>query len=221
METPVEQTLASDPAELFNFLSFMTDDQRPYFYRVSSSLRMFLGSFCLLVLAWGTLMRSFVYNHFSNIKLTERPINIYLLFDIILFHCTNTFFVLHYTSIIFTGETSVIFIGHLFGLNVNLHSYCSVFSNIGLFALAYSSSGSCGLAVFRMFCVRSTNWVKFRIGEYRLLTFLVVFSVILSVGMTVMFTSGESTGRSVNNTCMGRSQIVQVFQTSYGTYITL
>jgi hypothetical protein len=28
METPVEQTLASDPAELFNFLSFMTDDQR-------------------------------------------------------------------------------------------------------------------------------------------------------------------------------------------------
>ena len=149
MEAPIVQTLEPDPTELYDFLLHMTEDQRPYFYRLTTSLQIVLGSFCLLTSAWGTLMKSLIYNHFRSIKLTERPINIYVLFDMILFHCLNTFFVLNYTLIIFTGETPASLIRNITGINVSSHSYCSLFSYAGFFGMAYSSSGSCGLAVFR------------------------------------------------------------------------
>ena len=149
METHGIQNLESDPTELFNFLLHMTEDQRPYYYQLTTSLRIVLGSFCLLILAWGTLMKSFVYNHFRSIKLTERPINIYILFDMILFHFLNTLFVLNYTLIIITGETPASLIRNITGMNVSSHSYCLLFSYTGFFAMAYGSSGSCGLAVFR------------------------------------------------------------------------
>ena len=67
--------------ELYNFLPQMVDDERSLFFQMPFYQKVLMTLTILLSLAWGTLMKCFIFYCTSKDKWTDRPINVLIVLD--------------------------------------------------------------------------------------------------------------------------------------------
>jgi len=157
---------------------------------------------------WGTLMKQLIYQHLMNSKLLRRPINSMILVDEIFHHITNGFLIIQVSIWLISGNTNTTFskLLHLDWI-VSPHSYCKIFTTVGIFTFQYATYGSVGVAVLRVLYFKENTWaLKSRLYVSLVPPITVAWTVISSW----MFISEPGTARIALNSCMGRTENFQV-----------
>ena len=82
---------------------------------------------------------------------------------------------------------------------------CWAFMVIGAFGVTYLCIGSLGMAIYRLLYIKNENWVKYKIGEKRLLFIVFFSSFAITTILVMMFTIEDSGDRSGFNMCTSLS----------------
>ena len=68
-------------SELFEFLPLMVEDERTIYFRGEMPERIFFTTLYMVCGVWGALMKIFLLYNLMQQKISERPINILIMFD--------------------------------------------------------------------------------------------------------------------------------------------
>ena len=83
--------------------------------------------------------------------------------------------------------------------------YCSLINAVTTFGIVYMSSGSFGIALYRIMYIRFENLVKYHIGEKNLLLLISWGGIGITSGISYMHKIEESSLRVATNICFGIS----------------
>ena len=72
------------------------------------------------------------------------------------------------------------------------------------------TTGSLGMAFYRLFYVKAPNFVKYRIGETQLLILIATVGLTASTVLTIVFGFGKAKTRAALNICLDHSRLDQV-----------
>ncbi len=110
--------------ELYSFITFMKEDERSYFLKISPFWKMCVGCFTIFVFVSGSFMKFVVYSYFrKNQRISSRPINILILLDQILNHALYTFFIFFQLLRIFTDQTLAMFLEENLNVPIDKHTW--------------------------------------------------------------------------------------------------
>jgi hypothetical protein len=72
------------------------------------------------------------------------------------------------------------------------------------------TTGSLGMAIYRLLYVKAPNFVKYKIGEGKLLILIATAGLSASTFLTMIFASGKARTRAALNICLDHSRLSQV-----------
>ncbi len=72
------------------------------------------------------------------------------------------------------------------------------------------TTGSLGMAFFRLLYVKAPNYVKYNIGENQLLLLIATVGLAASTVLTIVFGFGKAKTRAALNICLDHSLLSQV-----------
>ncbi len=104
--------------ELFNDLT-----------QLLNSIKMFFGIAILLCYLIGTIGKIFIYNHIKSFKMSERPINILIFLDEMIYHSLITFTTLNLLIVLLADQTPCNFFYYYLGIKVNQEVIYSIVSS--------------------------------------------------------------------------------------------
>ena len=87
-------------------------------------------------------------------------------------------------------------------------TWCSLTWYVGIYGGAYRTFGSLGMAVYRLLLFKRNNWVL-SFGKKTLGTIVLIFSIMMSIGVTIGFGTGNgpaSRKQVTWNWCVGRNE---------------
>jgi len=87
--------------------------------RLSVSSKMSFGIIILLSYIIGTIGKIFIYNHIKSFKMRERPINVLIFIDELIYHSLITVSTFNLVIVLLSGQTPSNFIATYFGIEVN------------------------------------------------------------------------------------------------------
>ena len=79
-------TSTMNTSELFDFLPFMTEDERPLAIRSSTGVKVVILTIVSVALLWCSAMKFFIYKYIARQKIAERPFSVLVLVDQIMHH---------------------------------------------------------------------------------------------------------------------------------------
>ena len=173
----------------------------PYFRNLPYTSRLSLSIAMVCTSIIGTYFKMLLYKGIFWVRKEtrgwmHRPINILILLSSVIRHTTHL-------------------ITNSFGIHALLSStppiqifgplYCTIINIITTFGVVYLASGSFGIAVYRIMYIRFENFVKYRIGEKKLVIIISLGSLLISSAITYLHKIEESGDRVANNICFGMS----------------
>jgi len=177
----------ADLKEVLSILVHLTDDERPSYYKIRNFVNFIFAFILLISLAWGTAMKLVVYNFYRNVKITERPINLYILVDLLFHHVIYLIYVSVYATLLMTGKPPIYLINNVFKLNIKPESFCFFYGQVAWFAFSQTSASNFGIAFYRLLCIQKTTWVKNTLGDKKLLAYISILTFILSGNLKFWF----------------------------------
>jgi hypothetical protein len=161
----------------------------PYLVRITISL------FLMSVILAGLKTRKVIFNYLTAPETKMIPINVLILINLIsstLFSTTNFTFIM------------IAIINHLPFSCLLGDKSCKWIAFSGCLGFTGSIIWTCLIAVSRIFYIKAQNWVKFKIGEQRLLTYLVSIGIFLQLTLsTFIFYFDDAS--FLNKMCSHRS----------------
>ena len=91
----------------------------PGLSRLSDFSKMSFGIMILLSYMIGTIGKMFIYNHIKCFKMGERPINVLILIDEMIYHSIMTFTTYNLLIVLLADQTPCYFFSNYLGIEVN------------------------------------------------------------------------------------------------------
>ena len=129
--------------------------------------------------------------------------------------------VIHQVSHVLAGSWYVLcmIMDTPFSENVGYGS-CWAFMLIGTTGVTYLTIGSLGMSIYRLLYIKRENFVKYKIGEKRLLMIVLITGFTLTAILVFMFTYEDSADRAGVNMCtalsIGDTEILMDYKMSVG-----
>ena len=159
-------------------------------------------SSCLI----GSLFKGVIYKHIlgsGGHNLKDRPINVLILVSAVVHHVTQFSVALHLTATLVFDIAP----GDIFG-----RVYCDILMVFECWGLVYGlTTGTLGIAIYRVLYIKRDVWVKYHIGETRLLLIILfVGFVVNSLVPAFLFYDiniDHTYTRFAHNLCIGLSDV--------------
>ena len=169
---------------------------------VAIAISLSIGSF------FKGIMYTYMFkNNKNNRGWMHRPINVLTISSAVIHHLTHVSLGIWYV-VIMVSESPL---GPTLG-----YQYCQVMDVVGVYAIAYLSVGSLGIAIYRVLYMKYQQWVKFGVGEIRLLWIVLSLSVSLSGLLVFLYKLEPSSYRFQMNACNGESFTYAQILIDYG-----
>jgi hypothetical protein len=98
----------------------------------------------------------------------------------------------------------------LFGEILSRENYCWSFFYIHTWSIIYFAADGLGMAVVRLVYIKNGTWLKYRFGEMKLLGIAGTGIVVISILLTSLYGTENTSKHSVYNMCTGQNQEFQV-----------
>ena len=140
------------------------------------------GWICMVV---GSFYRYIVYRHLFNEYKKKKlsPINILIIFSIVISHLGILISVIYDTLVVYYGENLRIITGY---------EFCFVVRFMFGFEMFYSFVSTLGIALYRILLIKQNNWVKYGIGEENLLHIILLIGLISTLGVGIALLTADS-----------------------------
>ena len=142
-------TIMTRREELFQFMTYMTQDERAYILTLGLSSKLFFTLTAILFWICSTIMKCVMYNHLRRMKTEERPITILIIIGQIADYAVHTFVVANFFLMTVSGVAPIDFLNTFFQLNLNAYNYCWTYCYITYFWVGYASYSGFGMALVR------------------------------------------------------------------------
>ena len=160
----------------------------------------------------GSYFKSIMYRYVftsnkNNRGWMHRPINV----------LTISSAIIHHISSVSVGIWSVALMisESPFGQTLGAQ-YCELMDVVLIYGIAYLSVGSLGISFYRVLYIKHQQWVKFVIGEGRLLSIVLSLSIAVSGILVFLYKLETSSNRILLNACYGESFMYGNFLIDYG-----
>ena len=148
----------------------------------------------------GSYFKSILYRSIHTEKFRDRPINVLILVDAVVYHfCTIFWGTTIMVSVCFTNPPEIFF----------SETYCYVAQAVGIFGLGYLAIGGTSIAIFRLCYIRYNRVTKYLVGTRRLLAVLLIVGLTLALLLTVLFLLEPNNKRPMYNECIGQTSLAQ------------
>ena len=169
---------------------------------VAIFLSLFIGSYFK-----GIMYRYVFTSNKNNRGWMHRPINVLIISSAIIHHIANVSIGLWYVASMMSDLP--------FGQTVG-PQYCEIMDVVSKYGISYLSVGSLGISVYRVLYIKHQQWVKFVIGEGRLLCIVLSLSITIC-GIIVFLYKLEMSSRRIQlNACNGVSLTYVQILIDYG-----
>ena len=169
---------------------------------VAIVLSLFIGSY------FKSIMYRYVFTSNKNNRgWMHRPINVLTISSAIIDHISNVSFGLWYIALVLSEFT----IGQSAGAQ-----YCEIMDVVWVYGVCYLSVGSLGTSIYRVLYIKHQQWVKFVVGEGRLLCIVLSLSITVSVILVFLYKLETSSSRIGLNACNGVSFMYAQILIDYG-----
>ncbi len=88
--------------------------------------------------------------------------------------------------------------------------YCWAYFYLSSFMIINLTNGSLGMVLYRLLYVKAPHYVKYNIGETKLLVLIASGGLTASVFLTILYGSGNAKTRAALNMCFDHSDHTQV-----------
>ena len=166
------------------------------YYEAYTLVALLLGSFLI-----GSYFKFALYHYMyiSGSELKKRPINVLLLIWTAIQHIICFIMVTNYCA----GLLFDIALADYFG-----EAFCNFPLLVGVFGAGIRTTGSFGIALYRVLLVRHDRWAKYKVGLGNLAAIIFIVTLCTNTGLTAMWGlgSGQQSRKQVNwNFCTGKS----------------
>ena len=181
-------------------ISQFSDDEPPL-VSLPFFAKLFLAMVILLSITSGSYYKSIMYRYVivtnkQNSGWMHRPINVLILSSAIIHHFTHVTAGLWFLANVMSTIPLVDIVGF---------SFCEIIDVLGVFGLGHLTVGGLGIAVYRMLYIKKEYWVRYVIGEKRLLLFVMVTTHLFGIFLLTLFKLETSSDRFNLNMCRGLS----------------
>lgn len=198
----------SSEKEHFDFVKFMTNDERGGFLILPLTAKIVLASFQVIIWTIGAIMKLVIFKSFK--KISERPINILIILSQVFDFLPHTLIVANFLMMIPESSSSVQFLERNLGIKLNINTYCWSYYYLNFFWSAYANFSSLGIAVCRYFFIKKPGSVKKQSQIKNLLKTIILGGFLASIMTSWVSGRGVSTSRLSYNSCLGVSEKFQV-----------
>ena len=198
--TPVALNADSDENDISQYLVMEKFDP-PYFRNLPYNSRLSLSIAMICTSIVGTYYKMKLYKGVFRVKKENRgwmhrPINILILLSSVIHHSTHLMMSTFGVHALLSSTAPIQMFGPF---------YCTLMNITTTFGVVHLASGSFGIAVFRIMYIRFEDFVKYHIGEKKLLLLISSGSIIISSTLTSLHKIEENGGRVATNICYGMS----------------
>ena len=169
---------------------------------VAIVLSLFIGSY------FKSIMYRYVFtSNKNNQGWMHRPINVLTISSAIINHISNVSIGLWVVALVLSDFT--------IGQSAGAH-YCEVMDVVMSYGVSYLSVGSLGISIYRVLYIKHQHWVKFVVGEGRLLCIVLSLSITVSGIIVFLGTLETTNSRLLLNACDGVSYMYAQILIDYG-----
>ena len=137
----------------------------------------------------------------------HRPINVLMISSAIIHHISSVSIGIWYVALMMSESP--------FGKSLGAQ-YCEIMDVVGVYGITYLSVGSLGTSVYRVLYIKHEQWVRFVIGEKRLLGIVLSLSIAMCGIIVFLYKLERSNNRIQLNACNGESFMYGNILIDYG-----